>query len=320
MRAIHWAGSRVHGRRRARIWFVQHLQAMVHSLGQYTHSLGGQLLTTAVLGISLALPAGFFLLLENARQLTSGWDRTAQFSAFLKEDVDLAVANRLRNLLTGDSEIAGVKLIDKEQALVEYRTWSGFADVIDSLEENPLPHVLVFHTVQGNIGTNATESLLARIGAMPEVHSVQYDKRWMERLTAVLDVAKRVVWVLSMMLAVAVLLIVGNTIRLAIYNRKEEIEVAKLFGATDAFIQRPFLYSGFWHGLFGGLLAWLLINVTFIPIEKSIQSLAGLYDSEFLLITLTPLHFFVLLGIAVVLGLVGSWISVYRHIRAIEPA
>lgn len=307
--------SRNNSRRRVQIWFTQHLRALTGSLGQYSRAPAGQFLTTAVIAVTLTLPAGFFLFLENARQLTGHWEQSAQISVFLRENIALPAAQELRRALRADAGIASVRLIDKEQSLAEYRDWSGFADVIDSLSYNPLPHVLVVQPARDDVA-----ALAQRLAGRPEVSSVQHDQQWMERLLSLLDILRRLAIVLSCVLAGAVLLIVGNFIRLSVHDHKPEIEVAKLFGATDSFIQRPFLYSGFWHGFFAALLSWLLLSLALFSLREPLNRLAQAYDSTFSLITLNMQHFFILLGIAVGLGLLGSWLSVRRHIKAIEPA
>ena len=301
-----------------RLWCAQHFQALINSLGQYAYAPTGQFLTTVVTGIALSLPVAFFLLLENAQQLTARWERVAQFSAFLDEAADVRVAEKLRADLQADPEITEVVLIDKAQSLLEYRQWSNVVGLIDSFDENPLPHVLTFQALQD--GKAAAEHLMQRVAAMPNIDLVQYDGQWMVRLLAIIDILERVAVLLSCILAVAVLVIVSNTIRLSVYNRKAEIEIIKLFGATDAFIQRPFLYSGFWYGFFGTLLAWALVTVSLLAVELPLRELVRTYNSTFSFITLGPRHLICLFVAAVGLGLLGSWLAVRRYIKAVEPA
>ena len=140
-----------------------------------------------------------------------------------------------------------------------------------------------------------------------------------QRLHAITETARRGVLVLGALLALAVLLILGNTIRLEIQNRSSEIEIIKLVGATNAFIRRPFLYCGLWYGLFGGLIAWLLVSLSLWSLQGPIVRLAGLYHSDFALSVIHLQTLVVLLGVGALLGLAGSWISVGRHLQAIEP-
>jgi len=314
-------GFREELKRRFSIWLLQHLQAFIFSLGQYIRYPIGNILTTAVIGISLALPSSFFLLLENAKQVTSGWDGTVQFSVFLKPEIELDAAKALVSILTADNAIEKVILIDKQQALDEYKRLSGFAEILDQLDENPLPHLLLIKPATSlQADPNQLEPLFRQLSQLDAVDLVQYDRQWIKRLLVLLDIIKRVILILSTLLAMAVLLIVGNTIRLSIYNRKQEIEITKLFGASNAFIQRPFLYSGLWYGLFGSIIAWLLISASLLILKEPIHKLAALYNSPFSMVTPSFSHFMILLLIGIILGLGGSWISVHRHIDAIEPA
>jgi cell division transport system permease protein len=162
-------------------------------------------------------------------------------------------------------------------------------------------------------------SLIKELEAMPEVDNAQYDSQWIKRLVYLLDIVNRLIIILSTLLAIGVLLIVGNTIRLSIYNRRAEIEITKLFGGTDSFIQRPFLYSGLWYGAFGGIIAWVLITVSMQMLRGPVKQLANLYASDFQLIGLGFLNSLLLVGIGIALGLFGSWISVKRHLKAIDP-
>src|SRR3990172_7717398 len=284
------------------IWLLQHLQAIIFSLGQLCRNPIASFLTASVIGISLALPAGFFIILENTRLITAGWEGSVEITAFLKMDVDDDAAREFAKKLSGQSDIAKVDLITREQALEEYRQLSGYTHALDALDEK------------------TAEELLNKLQAVPEIENAQYDQQWVKRLNAIIGIVQRIVLILAVFLGIAVLIIIGNTIRMLIYHRRSEIEVAKLFGATDGFIQRPFLYSGFWYGLFGGVIAWALITISLLLLQAPADSLAQLYTSNFKLIGLTIKEAFLLIFSGILLGLIGSWISVQRHLRAIEPA
>ena len=301
-------------------WLVSHAQAFVYSLGQYIRHPINNLLTTAVIGISLALPASFYVLLDNVRMVTSSWDGSLQVTLFLQNDISDQQATAIATRLDKDSRIESTIVIKRADALAEYKSLSGFADAIDALDENPLPAVIVAHPGVNHSAEADINALIKELEAMPEIDSAQYDSQWIQRLLQILELINRVVIILSTMLAAAVLLIVGNTIRLAIYNRRPEIEITKLFGGTDGFIQRPFLYSGLWYGVFGSLIAWCLITVSITLLDQPVKELASLYASNFELIGLGIRNSLVLMAIGIALGLVGSWIAVKRHMRAIEPA
>jgi len=299
------------------IWLLQHLQAIVFSLGQLCRNPIASFLTASVIGISLALPAGFFIILENTRHITSGWGGSVEITAFLKMDVDDDAARKLAGKLASRSDIEKVDLVTSEQALKEYRQLSGFTHALD---ENPLPSLLLIKPELGDYSEKTAEEFLAILQAVPEIENAQYDQQWVKRLNAIIGIIQRIVVMLAVFLGMAVLIIIGNTIRMLIYHRRSEIEVAKLFGATDGFIQRPFLYSGFWYGMFGGIIAWVLITISLLLLQEPADSLAQLYASNFKLIGLTIKEAFLLILSGILLGLIGSWISVQRHLRAIEPA
>jgi len=301
-------------------WFLHHAQAFIFSLGQLCRNPLASLLTASVIGISLALPAGFYVILENTRRISSGWEGLVQITAFLKMDIAEDRSRKLATELGKQQDVAQVEYISRDQALAEYRQSSGFGEALDALEDNPLPALLLVRPRPGGNPEQAAAILLDQLKALPEVDNAQYDQQWVRRLNAMILIMQRVVYIMAVFLGMAVLLIIGNTIRMLIYHRRSEIEVAKLFGATDSFIQRPFLYSGVWYGLSGGLLAWLLISASLKLLEKPVGHLAELYSGKFDLAGLTSAEALVLIGSGILLGLVGSWISVSHHLRAIEPA
>lgn len=301
-------------------WLLQHLQAFFFSLGQFCRNPLSSLLTASVIGIALALPAGFYVLLENAVRITSGWESTVEITSFLKTTVTNERALQLAGELEQQAEIAEVRFISREEALEEYRQLSGFAEALDALQTNPLPSLLLVKPALSRQPQIDVDDLLQSLQQLPEVENAQYDQLWIKRLNAIISMVQRAVMILAVFLALAVMLIIGNTIRMMIFNRRPEIEIAKLFGATDGFIQRPFLYSGFWYGLSGSLIAWVLISVSLWLLQEPAIQLAELYRSGFTLagLSLEKTGIMFLAGIG--LGWLGSFISVRRHLRAIEPA
>ena len=301
-------------------WLVSHAQSFVYSLGQYYRNLLSSILTTAVIGISLALPGGFYLLLENVQEVTAGWGGAIQITAFLKPEINDAGAEELVAKLMDNENIETVKLIDREQALAEYKELSGYSDVINLLDENPLPSIIiVFPKIDAP--TEGTDlQIIDFLYSQPEIEVAQYDQQWIKRLYGIIEIIKRFVIIFSAFIGFGVLLIVGNTIRMAIYHHRSEIEISKLFGATNHFIQRPFLYTGFWYGLSGGIASWLLLSLTLQFLKQPVNRLAELYASEFSLANLTITETLIMLACGIFLGIFGSWISVQRHLRAIEPA
>ncbi|WP_455201151.1 permease-like cell division protein FtsX [Kaarinaea lacus] len=277
------------------------------------------LLTAAVIAIALSLPAGLFLLLNDLQTIVIGWQGTAQVSVFLKKDVPNRQATTLSRSLKSWNEIASVQYVSAEQALQEFQEHSGFGDALSILKENPLPAVLIIEPGQDYLSSSKLQPLVKKLRDLPEVDLVQLDFQWIERLNTIIALGKRGALLLSAMLAVAVLIVIGNTIRLTIFNRRQEILVTKLIGATNQFIRRPFLYTGFWYGVCGAVLAIFLISLLFWLISGPVKSLAALYNSPFQLTGLTLQDSGLVIITAICLGLVGSWIAVTRHIQLIEP-
>jgi cell division transport system permease protein len=303
-----------------RVYLLRHAEVLLSSLGRLWRNPVASLMTVAVIGIALALPAGLHLLLENARLLSGGWDGSTQVSLFLRREVPEAESARLASTLRERPEIAETTLIPRAEALAEFRTLSGFGGALDALDENPLPDVIVVRPAPGHAAPKAVEALVAELRVVPGVEHARLDMQWVKRLYALMEIVRRGVEVVALLLGLAVLLVVGNTIRLDIQNRRREIEVAKLIGATDAFIRRPFLYSGAWYGLFGGVAAWLLVSMALWATGGPVQQLALLYQSQFRLIAADAGTVLTLLVGGALLGLLGSWLAVGRHLAAIEPS
>ncbi len=306
--------------RRLRAWTLNHVQTSLASLGRLYRSPGASLMTVAVIAIALALPAGLDVLVSNARQLSGAWDGQARISMFLNKDVGADAARALADRLRQRPDIADIDVITPDQALAEFRAHSGFAAAVDALASNPLPAVLVIHPALAAASPAAAGALAQTLRAMPQAGTVQLDTQWLRRLRAILDLVRRAILIVSVLLGAAVIIITGNTIRLDIQNRRNEIEVTKLVGATDAFIRRPFLYTGFWYGSLGGLGAWLLVSIGLWLVAGPVGRLAGLYGTSFGLAGIGPGAGLDLLAAGAALGWLGAWVSVTRHLKAIEPA
>ena len=320
MNKLRNAGSSTNGISRSfQIWLGQHARAFVSSLGQLYKNPLGNLFSTAVIGVSLALPAGFYLMLDNAQRVIENWEGNIQIALYLKQDVSDERASVIMADLANLSAIQNVTLITKDQALIEYKTLSGFAEALDALDENPLPSMLLVQPNMETMSTESGEGLLEELGALAEVDTAQFDHQWVKRLVVILGLMERTVIILTTLLSIAVLLIVGNTIRLSIINKRSEIEINKLFGATDAFIQRPFLYTGLMFGISGSLLAWALILTSILILKEPVNELAFLYNSNFTLRGLDTREVLILLAVGGGLGFLGSWIAVGRHLKEVEP-
>jgi len=302
-----------------RTWLQRHASVARDSLGRMYQNLMSSIMTAAVIGIALALPSGLYLLLDNADRLSGSWDGQASLSIFLKKSVKPASATRLADTVRGWPEVNSVELITPQQALDEFIKQSDLAEVLATLERNPLPTVLVIQPVAEHTLPESAEALRNKFSNLPETEFAQLDLQWVQRLTAMINIAQRAVLIISSLLALAVLLVIGNTIRLEIQNRRDEIVVTKLIGATNGFVRRPFLYSGFWYGALGAVFAWLLVEVGFLLLSAPVAKLVGLYQSDFSLQTLPLQLLYLLLGAGMLLGLLGSWLAVGRHLSDIEP-
>lgn len=311
--------SKQKARGRVNAYFTHHLWVMVSSLGVLWRTPFATFMTAAVIGIALALPAGLHVLLQNMQKLSTGWEGTAQMSLFLKQDISADKAHALANKLRSWKGVAEVRYISRQQALDEFRKSSGFGDALDSLDENPLPDVLVIQPTREAAKPAQMELLLTKAKALASVDLAQLDMDWVRRLNGIIELGKRGVLLLAGLLAMAILLVVGNTIRLTILNRRDEIVITKLIGATNAFIRRPFLYTGFWYGFMGAVLAWLLVGILLWLLSDPVNHLSFLYNSQFSLGGLDLETTAILLGSGILLGLLGSWLAVGRHLQAIEP-
>lgn len=298
---------------------INHAQVLLSSLGRIWRAPFASLMTVSVIGIALALPAGFYVLLQNAQQVSGGWDGAARISLYLKSNVDSGTARMLADKLRAHRRVEKVRLIDKQDALEEFRTLSGFGEALEALDSNPLPHVILITPVIDPANPQRVETLLEELQREPQVDSAQLDLQWVKRLYTIMSLIQRGLLVIAAMLALAVVLVIGNTIRLDIQSRRSEIQVNKLIGATNAFIRRPFLYTGFWYGLLGGLLACLLVGAALGALRGPAQRLAGLYESPFQLLSLEFSQSLTLVLLAIGLGYIGSWLAVGRHLREIEP-
>ncbi|MDE2305706.1 MAG: permease-like cell division protein FtsX [Gammaproteobacteria bacterium] len=306
--------------KRLEAYFARHAQVLVGSLGRLAAAPVASLLTMTVIAVALTLPLGLHVLLQNARAASAGWNDAFNLSVYLAKSASDARAGEIAARLRARGDVAAVKVVLAPQALAEFRQYSGFGDALDALQGNPLPDTLIVTPAISASTTAGTAALKQAIAAMPDVDRVQLDTEWVARLTAMIELLQRLALVAGGMLGLGVVLIVGNTIRLDIDNRRAEIEVMKLVGGTDGFARRPFLYGGLWYGLGGGALALLLVAVATAALSAPIARLAGLYGSAFRLSGLDAATSGGVLLASGLLGWLGSWIVATRHIRAINPA
>jgi len=300
------------------IWITRHASTAVGSLGRLASQPFASLMIVLVIAVTLALPAAINLIVKNARTVSGSWDNALDFSVFLRPQLSASDAGKLAQLIGQRADVDAVDLILADDALAEFKQQSGFGAALDQLNDNPLPHTLVVRPGPGN--TSASLILLQEeIGNLPETDHVQVDTEWVQRFHAILDIVRQAITIGAALLGIAIVVIIGNTIRLDIENRREEIEVTKLIGASNAFVRRPFLWTGFWYGLFGGLMALALVYYGLYLLEGPVARLSGLYQSKVAISSLNMTESGAIIGIGVFLGLFSSWLTAARHMRRIEP-
>lgn len=298
-------------------WLEAHRSSLLDSLRRLGRQPIGSFFTCLVMAIALSLPMGLSLLLSNVERLGGSWQRAAQISIYLNLDASAAQGEKLRDEIRSMPGVAEAEYISREQALKEFQQQSGLGEALKELPENPLPGVVL--VTPDEVDKPALEALRTRLAQMPNVQQAQLDLVWVERLAAILKLGDRFVFGLTVLLVAALLLVIGNTIRLHIENRRTEIEVIKLVGGTDSYVRRPFLYMGALYGLGAGLLSWGVLAFGLDWLNEAVTGLAGLYGSDFALAGVPASDGLSLLLGAVLLGYIGAWIAVARHLRELAP-
>lgn len=302
---------------RFELWRHQHGSEAKNSLRRLGSQPLATLMTLLVISVSLALPLGLAKLLTDVRRLVNGWDGQAQVSLYLQKDLAANAQNELKAKLDARPDVAKTRLISPAEALAEFKANSGYGEAVDLLGDNPLPPVLVVYPQDAS--PKAVESLQASLDHLPGVESADMDLAWVQRLANILQIGQRLLLALGIAMGVAALLVVGNTIRLSIESRREEIRVLSLLGATNGFIRRPFLYMGVWSGFFGGVLSLIFVALFLHWLNDPVLELATLYKSPFSLGGLNFGNVIALLAFSALLGWVGAWVAVGRHLRKLEP-
>lgn len=294
-------------------WFDHHLYSFLASLGRVLRKPWSTVLTVGVMAVALALPLGLWLVLQNVERFAGDVEQSRRINLFLKPDIGLERARALTEQLRGRGDVADVVWKTPEQGLSELRQRSGLGEAIAAVDGNPLPSLLVV-TPKGD------ETLLAEsLQALPETDLVQRDAVWRQRLDGWLRFGNRVAWVLAALLGLGALLVVGNTVRLDIQSRRDEIGVLQLLGATDGFIRRPFLYLGAWYGLAAGALALALLTATNFALQAPLATLAESYGSRFALSGFDLRQASIVLLAATLLGWLGAGLVANHFLRQTRP-
>jgi len=309
--------QRLKGRLHAHL--LNHAHGLFSSLGRLTRAPFTTVMTILVLAIAIALAGSFYIVVANVQQLTGNLEASNQMSLFLKDHVTDSAGQKLAEQIRQNPHVESVKFISRQQAMEEFKANSGFSEALNALNSNPLPNVIQLlpkNTLEGN---EDIQQLMAEFKQLPNVDFVQVDMQWVARVQALMLIVSRSVSVVSILLGFAVTFITGNTIRLELQSRQDEVYISKLVGATNAFIQRPFLYAGFWLGFVSGVLAWIIVSIMLLILEDPVERLSGLYNSDFELLFLGFGEFLVLLAIAAGSAVLGSWAVLHYQLRQIKP-
>jgi cell division transport system permease protein len=298
-------------------WLLVHLDTLRESLARLVHQPIASALNVIVIGIALSLPAGFYLGLNNLQTFSRQLSSDPQVSIFMAIDASAAEVAAVEQQLKSNPEISRVEFIARDQALARLKRGAGLSDVVANLGHNPLPDAFVVTTRSNDPATLGELHDQAR--KWPKVEHVQLDAEWARRLDAALNVGRMLVTVLAVLLAVALVAVTFNTIRLQILTRRDEIEVSKLIGATSPFIRRPFLYFGALQGLAGGFAAWVIVALAVLVLNIQLADLTGLYGILFKLEWPDFGYTMILLLFSAALGWLGAWLSVSRHLWLMGP-
>jgi len=298
-------------------WLIQHVRVFLFTLRRMFATPVASLFNILVIGIALSLPTGLYVLLQNVQGLAEQVAGAPQISVFLSLDSDRDDIARIGKQLKQHEAIGTVEFVPRDRALEQLKQTTGLADVIGGLTQNPLPDAYIVHPKK--TGAEALEALRDELQKWAGLGHVQLDSAWAHKLEALLKFGRMAVLILAVLLSFALAAVTFNTIRLQILTRRDEIEVSKLIGATNAFIRRPFLYFGLLQGLLGGTAAWLIVTVSLQLLNGSLAGLTQLYASSFALHPPSAADSLTLLLFSSYLGWLGAWLSVAQHLRQIEP-
>ena len=297
----------------------EHKEVAISSWHRLWQTPLANLLTWLTLAIALALPAALLLLLSQAQHLGQQVNQSSHISVFLALDVSREQGQLITSQLGSRPDIAQATYISAEQALTDFKASSGLEDILASLTDNPLPATILIEPANASLGPEAVAKLTQQLRQQDQIDQVLVDMAWLDRLQALLETSERFTYSLALLLALGVLLVVGNTVRLQIESRKQEILVIKLVGGTDAYLRRPFLYAGLWAGLFSAFIAWIILQLGVAYLHSSLLSLAQSYQSDWRLQGLSWMGSVILIIASCGLSVLGASLTVGRQLRLIEP-
>jgi cell division transport system permease protein len=308
--------------RRLSLWFKANVDAFTQSLVQIIRSPGSSFLTCAVIGVAITLPTFVYLVTSNFQKIgATVWQNPLQVTVFTRPGTTYFEAQNLARRLEKNPVVASVKTQSPGEALKQYQRFRNADRVLQALgNKNPFPSVLILSLKPDRASAAEVDEFLKYLEKVGESHSIHLDKTMVKQLYNLKEIGNRGVLILGVLLSLGVILIIGNTIRLDIQNKQDEIIITKLIGATNGYIRRPFLYSGMWYGIIGGIFAWIITTIFLLYLAKPVSDFAALSGNPLELSYANLDVFLAVLATGAGLGWIGSWISVRKHLRTIEPA
>lgn len=300
-------------------WREQWRYAWVNTLADMMRQPLATLLTVMVIAISLTLPSVCYLVYKNVSEAASQWYPTPQLTVYLDKALDDDAAEQVMTLLKGEEGVDKVNYLSREEALGEFRNWSGFGGALDMLEENPLPAVAIITPKMNFESSDTLNTLRDRVAAVKGVDEVRMDDSWFARLAALTGLVGQVAAMIGILMIVAVFLVIGNSVRLSIFSRRDTINVMKLIGATDGFILRPFLNGGALLGFSGAILSLILSQAMVWQLGSAVAKVASVFGTTFVLHGLGWDECLLLVLVSAMIGWIAAWLATVQHLRRFTP-
>jgi cell division transport system permease protein len=297
-------------------WLRHHAHSLTRTVARLSSTPLGTTLNVIVIGVALALPLAGYVVLQNLQSLAGGFETRAQVSLFLDRDASASDVKAIENRLRTEEGIKQLRFVPKATALADLARSANLSDLVGALRDNPLPDAIIV-TLDHN-DAELADKLAAKARSYVKVGQVQTDSAWTQRLAALIKLGRSAISVLGALLSLALVAVIFNTIRLQILTQEDEIEVSRLIGATDAYIQRPFFYLGTLLGIVGGVTALALVFAGLALLNRDVSSLASLYGSSFILAAPKPLDCLFFIGFSGVLGWLGAYLSVSIHLLKVD--
>ena len=298
-------------------WIQHHIDCAKKSLTRLLTSPFSFIITILMISVAFIIPAAVYVLFGSADNLAKHWSNDKQITLFLRTDTTLQQVQILRDKLAARPDIANAEVIDKKQALEDFKQQTNLGAITDSLPSNPIPHLIIANPKENITELASLQKLQTDLRNLPQVDFVQFDLIWVQRVQITLEILFRLLWIITIILLAAVGLIIANVIRWEVASRHEELEIIRLVGGTDAYVRRPFLYSGFWLGFIGAGFAVIIVKISGWLINHSIDRLAKLYDSDIQLLSLPISLMTLMLFLGGVFGAAGAWLAVNQKLQSL---